>query len=273
LRKEELALKQPSIFLPHGGGPCFFLDPPPEDPSRWVALERYLRELPASLPARPDALLVISAHWETAQPTLLAAAAPALLFDYYGFPPHTYRLTWPAPGAPHLAGRVRDLLADAAIECDMETERGYDHGVFVPLKVSYPDADMPILQLSLQQGLDPARHVAIGRALAPLRNDNIAIIGSGLSFHNLRALGDSRFDAPAAAFDDWLNQVLCEDPADRREAALSRWAAAPAARLAHPREEHLLPLMVAAGAGAGDPCRRVFSGRIWGKAVSAFQFG
>ena len=266
-------MKQPAIFLPHGGGPCFFMDPPPEDPTRWVAMEAYLRALPASLPARPDAILVVSAHWEMKQPTVLAAAAPALLFDYYNFPPHTYRLTWPAPGAPRLAEQVRGLLAEAGIESGSEVERGYDHGVFVPLKVGYPDADIPIVQLSLQQGLDPARHVAIGRALAPLRRENVAVIGSGLSFHNLRALADPAFDEPAAEFDAWLNRVLCEGDADEREAALGQWAAAPGGRLAHPCEEHLLPLMVAAGAGHGETCRRTFNDRIWGKAVSAFQFG
>jgi len=259
-------VRQPSIYLPHGGGPCFFMEPPADDPQRWVALERYLRELPSGLPGRPDALLVISAHWEMPRPTVLAAAQPDLLFDYYGFPPETYQLTYPAPGAPALAARVQALLGD----CDSETERGFDHGIFVPLKLSFPDADIPILQLSLQQGLDPKRHLEIGRKLAGLRDDNILIIGSGLSFHNLRALGDSRFDEAATAFDDWLFEA-CTSPV--RESALAEWSAAPGARLAHPREEHLLPLMVAAGAGGDDPCRRTFSGKIWGKAVSAFQFG
>jgi len=262
-------VKQPSIYLPHGGGPCFFMDPPADDPERWVALEGYLRTLPASLPGKPDALLVISAHWEMPRPTVLSGAHPTLLFDYYGFPPHTYQLTYPAPGAPQLAERVKDLLGD----CGEDAERGFDHGIFVPLKVSFPDADIPILQLSLQQGLDPLRHIEIGRKLASLRDDNIAIIGSGLSFHNLRALGDCRFDRPAAEFDDWLFQVLCETAPDGREAALTQWEDAPGARLAHPREEHLLPLMVAAGAGGDDPCRRTFSGALWDKAVSAFQFG
>ena len=257
-------MKQPTIYLPHGGGPCFFMDPPAEDPERWVAMEKYLRELPASLPGKPDALLVISAHWEMPRPTVLSGPHPELLFDYYGFPAHTYELTYPAPGAPALGAKVRELLGDSG----EDAERGYDHGIFVPLKVAFPDADIPILQLSLQQGLDPVRHIEIGRKLKPLRDDNIAVIGSGLSFHNLRALGDSRFDSPAADFDDWLYRCLCQG-----EGNLADWESAPGARLAHPREEHLLPLMVAAGAGEGDPCRRTFSGTVWGKAVSAFQFG
>ncbi len=266
-------MKQPSIYLPHGGGPCFFMDPPADEPSRWVAMAAYLRGLPETLPARPEALLVVSAHWERPRPTVLAGANPGLLFDYYNFPPQTYRLAYPAPGAPDLAVRVRSLLADAGIESDVEMARDYDHGVFIPLKVAFPAADIPILQLSLQTGLDPVRHMAIGKALSPLRDDNIAIIGSGLSFHNLQALGDPRAGGPAAAFDRWLTQILCDGPIAEREVRLAQWSEAPGARACHPREEHLLPLMVAAGAAGGEAGRHAFSGTIWGKAVSAYHFG
>jgi aromatic ring-opening dioxygenase catalytic subunit (LigB family) len=264
---------QPTIYIPHGGGPCFFMDPPAEEPDRWVAMADYLRRLPSMLPGRPDALLVISGHWETKKPTVLAAANPGLMFDYYGFPPHTYKLTYPAPGAPELAAKVRALLGEAGIESDEELGRDYDHGIFVPLKVAFPEADIPILQLSLQKSLDPALHIAVGKALAPLRAENVLIIGSGLSFHNLPALGDPRVCAPAAAFDQWLTQTLCEGPISEREAGLVRWSDAPAARICHPREDHLLPLMVAAGAGTGAPGHHAFRGTIWGKAVSAFHFG
>ncbi len=249
------------------------MEPPADDPTRWVALEAYLRALPRSLPARPDALLVVSAHWEAPRPTVLAAPHPALLFDYYNFPKATYELTFPAPGAPELAARVRALLAAAGIASDSELERGFDHGIFVPLKVSFPDADVPILQLSLQTGLDPAAHLAIGRALAAVRDDNVAVIGSGLSFHNLSALGSVAVNAASAAFDRWLTETLCEAPVDERAARLRQWTQAPYARVCHPREEHLLPLMVAAGAAREEPGRRTFSGTIWGKAISAFQFG
>jgi aromatic ring-opening dioxygenase catalytic subunit (LigB family) len=249
------------------------MDPPRDEPTRWVAMEAYLRNLPSTLPGRPDALLIISAHWERPRPTVLAAAHPGLLYDYSNFPPHTYQLTYPAPGAPELAGRVRGLLAEAGIESDEDLERDYDHGVFIPMKVSFPDADIPILQLSLQRGLDPARHIAIGRALAPLRADNILVVGSGLSFHDLSALGDPRANGPAKAFDDWLTETLCDGPVAEREAKLAGWTEAPAARIAHPREEHLLPLMVAAGAASGEAGRHAFSGTIWGKAVSAYHFG
>jgi aromatic ring-opening dioxygenase catalytic subunit (LigB family) len=248
------------------------MDPPPDDPTRWVALQAYLKSLPSRLPGRPDALLVVSAHWEMPRPTLLAAARPGMLYDYYNFPAHTYQITYPAPGAPALAHRVRALLASAGIAADMDTERGYDHGIFVPLKVSWPDADIPILQLSLQAGLDPLRHLAIGRALAPLRDENIPIIGSGLSFHNLGALGSAAVSTPAAEFDRWLTHTVCEVSDAEREAGLARWAQAPYARICHPREEHLLPLMVAVGAAGADPGRQAFSGTIWGKAISAYEF-
>jgi aromatic ring-opening dioxygenase catalytic subunit (LigB family) len=195
------------------------------------------------------------------------------LYDYSNFPPHTYRLTYPAPGAPELAAKVRKLLAEAGIESDTELERGYDHGIFIPLKVSFPEADIPILQLSLQNGLDPSRHMAIGKALASLRAENILVIGSGLSFHNLRALGDPSVDAPAEAFDHWLTETLCSVPPKEREARLAQWSRAPAARICHPREEHLLPLMVAVGAASDEPGQQKFSGKIWGKAVSAYHFG
>jgi len=266
-------MMQPTIYLPHGGGPCFFMDPPWDEPTRWVAMGNYLRGLPSMLPGRPDALLVISGHWEMKKPTVLAAAKPGLLFDYSGFPPHTYQLTYPAPGAPDLARQVRGLLAEAGIESDEDLDRDYDHGIFIPMKVAFPEADIPILQLSLQKNLDPAQHIAIGKALAPLRAQNVLIIGSGLSFHNLQALGDPRAGAPAQAFDRWLTETLCDGPVGAREAGLTQWAAAPGARICHPREEHLLPLMVAAGAGTGATGHHAFSGTIWGKAVSAFHFG
>jgi aromatic ring-opening dioxygenase catalytic subunit (LigB family) len=266
-------MKQPAIFIPHGGGPCFFMDPPPDDPQRWVGMANYLRSIPSLLPAKPDAMVVISAHWEMPLPTVLSAAHPGLLFDYYGFPPHTYKLTYPAPGAPALGERVRALLAEAGIASSEDGARNYDHGIFIPLKVSFPAADIPILQLSLKAGLDPAQHVAMGRALASLREENVLVVGSGLSFHNLGSLGDPRAAGPSRAFDSWLLDVLCEGPVDKREDALAAWSQAPGARICHPREEHLLPLMVAAGAGTGEKGRRAYSGEIWGKAVSAFHFG
>lgn len=264
---------QPSIYLPHGGGPCFFMPPPPDEPTRWAGMEAYLKSLPSLLPRTPDALLVISAHWEMPRPTVLAKPHPGMLFDYYGFPPHTYELTYPAPGAPELAAKLRKLLSDAGIETDEDTSRDYDHGIFVPMKVAFPEAEIPVLQLSLQQNLDPAFHIAVGKALASMRAENIVVIGSGLSFHNLRGIADPRLNGPAKEFDDWLTETLCAVSPEERETRLDRWSEAPHARLIHPQEEHLLPLMVAVGAANGDAGKHAFSGTIWGKAVSAYHFG
>jgi aromatic ring-opening dioxygenase catalytic subunit (LigB family) len=268
-------MRRPTLFICHGGGPWPFMDAAEVGrPAMWGGLDAYLRGLDASLHSRPKAVLCISGHWEEAEPTLNVAARPPMLYDYYGFPPHTYEIRYPAPGAPELAARVRGLLADAGIAAGEEGARGYDHGVFIPLMLVYPQADVPILQLSLKVGLDPAAHLAVGRALAPLRDEDVLIVGSGLSFHNLRALfiEDPRAIAAAEAFDAWLGAAR-EAEAPARDAALARWSEAPAARFCHPREEHLLPLMVAAGAGGADRGVRVYAERVLGKPMSGFQFG
>ncbi len=267
------APRQPTLFIPHGGGPCFFMDPPPQAPHLWDAMAAYLRGIAASLPARPRALLVISGHWEAPVATVNTAARPTLLFDYHGFPEHTYRLTYPVAGAPDLAAEVRRLLGAAGFTTGEDASRGLDHGVFIPLKVAFPDADIPLLQLSLVQGLDPAAHLAIGRALAPLRDQGVLIIGSGMSYHNLRMLFSGRGNDAAQAFDDWLVAAATDPDPDRRDAALRAWDRAPHARDCHPEEEHLIPLMVAAGAAGADAGRHVYGERLAGKALSAFQFG
>ena len=269
------ATRLPTLFIPHGGGPCFFMDPPPNDPHAWDAMAAYLRGVAASLPAKPRAILVISAHWEMPRPTVMTAARPSMLFDYYGFPEHTYKLEYPAPGSPELASRVRALLAGAGIASDEDSARGYDHGVFVPFLLMFPEADIPVVQLSLRADLDPAAHVAIGRALAPLRDEGVLIVGSGMSYHNLRRFWSTDVaDVEAArAFDAWLAESVEPADAASREARLVAWADAPGARAAHPRSEHLLPLMVVAGAGGGDGGRRTYTDRVFGKAVSGFQFG
>ncbi|WP_395681545.1 DODA-type extradiol aromatic ring-opening family dioxygenase [Dokdonella sp.] len=269
------ARRMPTVYLPHGGGPCFFMDPPPQAPQTWDGMAAYLRGLAASIGERPRALLVVSAHWETPRPTVNSGAAPGMLFDYYGFPAHTYQLSWPAPGSPPLAAKVRDLLQSAGIDCDEDAARGYDHGVFVPLLLAWPDADIPTTQLSLQAGLDPAAHLAIGKALEPLRDEGVLIIGSGMSYHNLREFfaADARVVADAEQFDTALTAALLDPVPAAREAQLIRWKSLPAALAAHPRAEHLLPLMVVAGAAGNDPGRRMWTGPIFGKPVSAFHFG
>ncbi len=270
-----LATRLPTLFIPHGGGPCFFMDPPPSAPRLWDRMAGYLRGIDAGLGQRPRAVLVISAHWEAARPTVNSAAQPPLLFDYYGFPEHTYRLQYPAAGSPVLAARVRELLGSAGIEADEDDARGLDHGVFVPFLLVYPQADVPIVQLSLQAGLDPAAHLAIGRALAPLRDEGVLIVGSGMSYHNLREFFSSGSATLQAAerFDTALTAAVDGTPPAQRDARLTEWKQMPDALAAHPRPEHLLPLMVAAGAAGADPGRRVYHDHLLGKALSAFQFG
>jgi aromatic ring-opening dioxygenase catalytic subunit (LigB family) len=241
----------------------------------WDRMAAYLRGIAASIGQRPKAILVISGHWEEARPTVLVGRNPTLLFDYYGFPEHTYRLTYPAPGSPELAATVRGLLGEAGIASDEEAERGFDHGVFIPFLLIYPEAEIPVVQLSLRQDLDPAAHLAIGRALAPLRDEGVLIVGSGMSYHNLRYFGsmDPRVLASAERFDDWLTAAVEETDAAQRARALESWSDSPDALLCHPRAEHLAPLFVAAGAAGEDQGRRTYSDRIMGKAVSGFQFG
>ncbi len=251
------------------------MDPGPGlPPTLWDRLAAYLRGIPATLGKCPKAVLVISAHWEGSVPTVLASPRHSLLYDYYGFPAHTYELAYPAMGSPEVAARVRELLGLAGIDSGEEIERGLDHGVFVPFKLIYPDADVPIVQLSLRQGLDAAQHLAIGHAIAPLRGEGVLIVGSGNSYHNLREFFSSNESASMASaqFDDWLGKAVESAPAER-ERLLAHWQEAPGARLSHPRSEHLIPLMVAAGAAASDAGRVTYREQMLGKMFSGFQFG
>ena len=239
----------------------------------WDGMAAYLRGIGASIGVRPKAVLVISGHWETPVPTVNTAAHPSLLFDYYGFPEHTYKLTYAAPGSPALAAKVRELLSKAGIASADDAERGLDHGVFVPFMLVYPDADVPVVQLSLQQGLDPAAHLAIGRALAPLRDEGVLIVGSGMSYHNLREMFNGTRSRPADEFDQWLAEAVTDPDPAARSRKLESWQKAPGAFASHPRAEHLLPLMVAAGAAGGDAGKRTYNEHLLGKPISGFQFG
>ncbi len=261
----------PTLFIPHGGGPCFFMDWTMGPPDTWVRMADFLKNLGASVGRRPKAVLVISGHWEEPEFTIGSGINPSLIYDYSGFPPHTYQLKYAAQGAPELALRVQELLRAAEIHAATNPDRGWDHGVFIPFKLIFPDADVPIVQISLKAGLDPTEHIAAGRALAPLRKEDVLIVGSGMSFHNLRGFRPGGVVEASDQFDQWLTDAVI-DP-DSRERKLVGWANAPAAREAHPREEHLIPLMVAAGAGRGDTGRKIFSDRVMGATVSAFQFG
>jgi len=264
--------KMPTFFIPHGGGPCFFMDWNP--PDTWTRMGAFLQHLAGTLPSRPKAILLVSGHWDAAQFTVGSGAQPPLIYDYTGFPPHTYQLRYDAPGQPALAERVRSLLGEAGLANAEDPHRGFDHGVFIPLKMVFPEADIPVVTLSVRADLDPAAHIAAGNALASLRDEDVLIVGSGMSFHNMRGYGDPRFGPVSDRFDDWLTQAVeNNDPAARNQALID-WAKAPAARECHPpgKEEHLIPLMVAAGAAMHGKGRRVFSDRVMETTISGYRF-
>lgn len=260
-------IRQPTFFIPHGGGPCFFMDDPA---GTWTGMGNFLKSLAGRLPEKPKAILLVSGHWETDGFAFTGADQPTLIYDYGGFPPHTYQLTYPAPGAPDMAVRASTLLAQAGLKAAVDPTRGLDHGVFIPLKVAFPDADIPVVEMSVDRRLDPALHLAAGQALMSLRDDGVLIIASGMSFHNMRGYGNPRFTAPSQEFDSWLTESLLLDPAARVE-HLKVWEAAPSARLCHPRAEHLLPLMVAAGASDGQGAQ-IYNELVWETAISGYAF-
>lgn len=265
--------RMPAVYLPHGGGPWPWMRENNFGTARErQALTEYLTGLLASFPRRPTAMLVVSAHWEAPAATVQTHPNPPILYDYSGFPEETYQIPWPAPGSPRLAARVRSLLTAAGFPTAEDPRRGFDHGTFVPLKLAVPNADIPTVQLSLLEGLDPARHLALGRALAPLRDEGILLVGSGMSYHNLRGFFRGGAGAVAEQFDAWM-QRACTDAPESRDAALERWSQAPAAREAHPREEHLLPLMVMAGAAGSERGRVAFSDTYAGARITAIHFG
>lgn len=267
-----IATACPSLFIPHGGGPCFFMEWTWGPADTWDGLGYWLSTLASRLQLRPKAIVVISAHWEEAEFAVTAQASPPLLYDYQGFPPHTYQLQYPAPGAPELAVKIVDLLNNSGLPARLEHQRGLDHGVFIPLKLMYPQADIPVVQLSLKKGLDPATHLAAGQAIASLRDEGVLIIGSGSSYHNMQGSG-AAFSPAALRFDHWLGEAACAPTATQRAQMLEHWLQAPEARLAHPREEHLLPLMVAAGAAGSDQGQRIYRQPIMDIMLSAYGFG
>ncbi|HEU4619844.1 MAG TPA: class III extradiol ring-cleavage dioxygenase [Gammaproteobacteria bacterium] len=262
----------PTYFVCHGGGPWPYMKR--EYGGAYDRLEASLADMPRQLGARPAAVLVISGHWEAPELTAMASPRPPMLYDYYGFPEHTYRVRYPAAGSPALARRVQELLAGAGFEAGLDAARGYDHGAFVPLSVIFPEADVPVIQLSLKRGLDPATHLAAGAALAPLREEGVLILGSGMSYHNLMRMGPNAH-APSREFDEWLAETMLESPPAERHARLLRWSEAPSARACHPREEHLIPLMVAVGAAGDEPATRVYHEEdlLGSLVVSSYRLG
>lgn len=258
------------LYISHGGGPLPVLG----DPGH-TEMVANLRHLAATMP-KPEAILLVSAHWEETRPTVTIGAHPPLYYDYYGFPQESYELTYPAPGDDALAGKVRDALEKSGLGCGFEAARGFDHALFIPLMLMYPQADVPCVELSLVQGLDPATHIALGRALADVEHPHLLIIGSGFSFHNMEAFFTPDTATTRAwnnAFDTWLTETCCDptlSETERRKRLLD-WEAAPHARYCHPREEHLLPVHVCSGA-AGRACPEVFKMTILNKKASAFRW-
>lgn len=260
-----------ALFLSHGGGPLPLLG----DPGHRDMVDQ-LTAIAARI-SRPSAILVISAHWETSVPMVTAHPTPSLIYDYSGFPAEAYRIDYSCPGEPVLAGQVVRALEQAGIQAQLDDQRGFDHGLFVPLKLMYPDAGIPCVQLSLKSSLDAHEHIAIGRALQALDYDGLLVIGSGFSFHNMpeffRAGSPQAADARNQAFQEWLFQT-CTDPQlsePQRADRLVHWAQAPHARFCHPREEHLLPLHVCYGL-AEKPSETYLSARILGKASGLFYW-
>ncbi|MCB2147231.1 MAG: dioxygenase [Deltaproteobacteria bacterium] len=232
----------------------------------------FMRQLPSRL-KKPEAILVISAHWEEDDATLLGAKTPAMFYDYYGFPDEAYQITYPAPGSPDLANRIAGILNQNNIAARIDPQRGFDHGLFIPLKLMYPQADIPAIQLSLLRGLDPGAHLSLGAGLRELMHENILVIGSGFSFHNMRAFSWQGANTPDAAndeFQNWLIEVCAGplSPSERKQ-RLVDWQKAPFARYCHPREEHLLPLHVCVGM-ANKAATVIFDDYILGKRGLAF---
>ena len=262
----------PTYFISHGGGPWPYMDGPFR--ASFNQLEASLKAIPVELKAKPRAVLMISGHWEAPDFAVMASPKPPMVYDYGGFPAHTYSVTYPAPGDPALAEQVRGMIAAAGLPSSLDAQRGFDHGAFTTLFPMYPDADVPVVQVAMQASYDPEAHLALGRALAPLRDEGVLIIGSGFSFHNLRAFGPAAQPA-SGQFDAWLQASLLKaSPAERSE-LLRHWSDAPAARQAHPREDHLIPLMVAVGAAEEEAGVCVYheAAFMGGVTASSFRFG
>jgi len=265
-----MSAKLPTYFISHGGGPWPWM----EDRAREFApLAVSFQEMSAELATPPKAILMVSGHWETETPQVMAHPNPPMEYDYSGFPPHTYEIQYSAPGAPELAARSQAMLQAAGIKADLNVTQGYDHGTFVPAFVMYPEANVPVYQISILHSYDPQKHFEMGRALAPLREEGVLIVGSGLSYHNLRNFGPQA-KVPSETFDQWLTDTLAL-PKEERTQRLLEWESAPYARDCHAEEDHLVPLFVALGAAEDDVSARTYHQREirGGVTASSYKFG
>jgi 4,5-DOPA dioxygenase extradiol len=257
------------VYFSHGGGPLPILGD-----AGHKAMIDFMIQLPARL-RRPTAILVISAHWEESKATLLGAQNPPMFYDYYGFPDEAYSITYPARGNPEFAKKIAALLDKNNLPVHIDSHRGFDHGLFIPLKLMYPKADIPSLQLSLLRSLNPTAHIAIGKALRELMHENILVVGSGFSFHNMNAFswdGTNEPDPANDTFQNWLIETSVGPmPQSEREQRLIEWSKVPSARYCHPREEHLLPLHVCL-AMANKSATLIFDDYILGKRAVAFSW-
>ena len=266
-------LRLPTYFISHGGGPWPYMTG--EFRRNFDVLEKSLVDMRFELRDKPKAILVVSGHWEEQGFTISSGIKPGMVYDYYGFPDHLYHIAYNAPGSPELAQRVQQLLRASGIEAALDPTRGFDHGTFCIMKPLYPEEDIPVVQLSLDVGYDPEQHLKVGRALAPLRDEGVLIIGSGLSYHNLPAMRGTSGHEPSRRFDAWLQETLVHSPPDKRTERLIAWEQAPAARAAHPQEDHLIPLMVVVGAAEDEPGTTTYHQKDFagGLTASSFRFG
>lgn len=263
-------VRLPTYFISHGGGPWPWI---PSMRQMLANLEVSLARMPEEIGEVPKAICMISGHWEADSFAVMTSPAPGMLYDYSGFPPETYTIVYPAPGAPQIAQRTADLIAAAGLPVSLDAKRGYDHGTFAPACVMYPKADVPMYQVSLLRGYDPAAHFALGRALAPLRDEGVLIVGSGLSYHNLSLFGPGA-KVPSAAFDAWLGATMAKTGRARTQALLA-WDTAPYARTCHAQEDHLVPLFAALGAAEDDAATMVYHdvNVFGGVTASSYKFG
>ncbi|MBG0763300.1 MAG: dioxygenase [Tissierellales bacterium] len=255
------------VYFSHGGGPLPILG----DPTHKKMID-FMKDLPSKI-NRPEAIIVFSAHWEEDKIRIQSGEKPDIMYDYYGFPKEAYSLEYPCLGNKELAKKVSILLNESNIENIMDQDRPYDHGSYIPLKMMYPEGDIPVIQISLNHNLDPLTHLKIGKALKPLLEENILLIGSGFSYHNMSGFdfqGKDKKDSMNNKFQDELIKQCClEKDYDKRWTRFLNWEEFPGARYCHPREEHLLPLLVCVGLSENKGIK-IFDDYILGKRATAF---